>query len=200
MGVIAALEQKGFEPGETSTAAGVRSSTLLRFRACRSLSSSWARDRRPRNSGELRLSVIAVSSRAVARCTGPASTSSSSPACAIARRGKHLLGMGAPGRRPGRGLQAASAVGQGRLYCTYDDLLLRARDPDRPGVAADVLRHERRTHYVNARRTLRKLLEWRIVPVHQRERHTTTDEISFGDNDFLAAQVAVLVDASCSCC
>ncbi len=52
-----------------------------------------------------------------------------------------------------------------------------------------------RTHYVNARRTLRKLLEWRIVPVINENDTTTTDEISFGDNDFLAAQVAVLVGA-----
>jgi glutamate 5-kinase len=53
-----------------------------------------------------------------------------------------------------------------------------------------------RTHYLNARRTLQKLLEWRIVPVINENDTTTTDEISFGDNDFLAAQVAVLVDAS----
>jgi glutamate 5-kinase len=52
-----------------------------------------------------------------------------------------------------------------------------------------------RLHYVNARRTLRKLLEWRIVPVINENDTTTTDEISFGDNDFLAAQVAVLAGA-----
>ena len=52
-----------------------------------------------------------------------------------------------------------------------------------------------RTHYLNARRTLRKLLDWRIVPVINENDTTTTDEISFGDNDFLAAQVAVLVGA-----
>jgi glutamate 5-kinase len=52
-----------------------------------------------------------------------------------------------------------------------------------------------RTHYVNARRTLQKLLDWRIVPVINENDTTTTDEISFGDNDFLAAQVAVLVGA-----
>ena len=52
-----------------------------------------------------------------------------------------------------------------------------------------------RTHYLNARRTLRKLLEWRVVPVINENDTTTTDEISFGDNDFLAAQVAILVGA-----
>ena len=52
-----------------------------------------------------------------------------------------------------------------------------------------------RTHYLNARRTLQTLLGWRVVPVINENDTTTTDEISFGDNDFLAAQVAVLVGA-----
>jgi glutamate 5-kinase len=52
-----------------------------------------------------------------------------------------------------------------------------------------------RSHYLNARQTLRKLLEWRVVPVINENDTTTTDEISFGDNDFLAAQVAILLGA-----
>ncbi len=52
-----------------------------------------------------------------------------------------------------------------------------------------------RTHYLNARQTLRTLLEWRVVPVINENDTTATDEISFGDNDFLAAQVAILVGA-----
>ena len=52
-----------------------------------------------------------------------------------------------------------------------------------------------RTHYLNARRTLRKLLDWRSCRSINENDTTTTDEISFGDNDFLAAQVAVLVGA-----
>jgi glutamate 5-kinase len=52
-----------------------------------------------------------------------------------------------------------------------------------------------RTHYLNARHTLRKLLDWRVVPVINENDTTTTDEISFGDNDFLAAQVAILLNA-----
>jgi glutamate 5-kinase len=52
-----------------------------------------------------------------------------------------------------------------------------------------------RTHYLNARQTLRRLLDWRVVPVINENDTTTTDEISFGDNDFLAAQVAVLLGA-----
>ena len=56
-----------------------------------------------------------------------------------------------------------------------------------------------RTHYLNARQTLRKLLDWRVVPVINENDTTTTDEISFGNNDFLAAQVAILLGAD-RCC
>ncbi len=52
-----------------------------------------------------------------------------------------------------------------------------------------------RTHYLNARQTLQKLLEWSVVPVINENDTTTTDEISFGNNDFLAAQVAILLGA-----
>ncbi len=52
-----------------------------------------------------------------------------------------------------------------------------------------------RTHYLNARQTLATLLAWRVLPVINENDTTATDEISFGDNDFLAAQVAVLIGA-----
>ena len=91
-------------------------------------------------------------------------------------------------------LQAASAVGQGKLYRVYDELL-RDRGLTSAQVLLTFFDMSARTHYVNARRTLRKLLDWRIVPVINENDTTTTDEISFGDNDFLAAQVAVLVGA-----
>src|SRR3954464_5133519 len=91
-------------------------------------------------------------------------------------------------------LQAASAVGQGKLYRVYDELLL-----DRAVTSAQVLLTffdmSARLHYLNARQTLRKLLDWNVVPVINENDTTTTDEISFGDNDFLAAQVAILLDA-----
>ena len=91
-------------------------------------------------------------------------------------------------------LQAASAVGQGKLYRTYDELL-RARGIASAQVLLTFFDMSARTHYLNARRTLRTLLDWRIVPVINENDTTTTDEISFGDNDFLAAQVAVLLGA-----
>ena len=52
-----------------------------------------------------------------------------------------------------------------------------------------------REQYVNARRTLAKLLEWGVVPIINENDTTATDEISFGDNDILAAQVAILMSA-----
>ena len=52
-----------------------------------------------------------------------------------------------------------------------------------------------RMHYLNARQTLRRLLDWRAVPVMNENDTTATDEITFGDNDFLSAQVAILLEA-----
>ena len=92
-------------------------------------------------------------------------------------------------------LQAASAVGQGRLYRTYDDLLAERGVPSAQ-VLLTFFDMSARTHYLNVRRTLQKLLEWSVVPVINENDTTTTDEISFGDNDFLAAQVAILLGAA----
>ena len=92
-------------------------------------------------------------------------------------------------------LQAASAIGQGKLYQVYDELL-RARGMQTAQVLLTFFDMSARSHYVNARQTLNRLLEWGVIPVINENDTTTTDEISFGDNDFLAAQVAILVDAS----
>jgi glutamate 5-kinase len=107
------------------------------------------------------------------------------------------MGVMAFGERPRaiEELQAASAIGQGKLYQVYDELL------HGHGIAtAQVLLtfHDisgAREQYLNARQTLRKLLDWRVVPVVNENDTTATDEITFGDNDFLAAQVAILLGA-----
>jgi glutamate 5-kinase len=91
-------------------------------------------------------------------------------------------------------LQAASAVGQGKLYQVYDELL-RERGLPTAQILLTFFDMSARSHYVNARQTLRKLLDWRVVPVINENDTTTTDEISFGNNDFLAAQVAILLGA-----
>jgi glutamate 5-kinase len=91
-------------------------------------------------------------------------------------------------------LQAASAVGQGDLFSAYESRLAAhgTRAAQVLLTAADIAA---RTNYLNARRTLRRLVEWGVVPVVNENDTTATDEISFGDNDFLAAQVALLLDA-----
>jgi glutamate 5-kinase len=52
-----------------------------------------------------------------------------------------------------------------------------------------------RAAYVNARHALLALFRLGVVPVVNENDATATDEITFGDNDALAAQVAVLVRA-----
>ena len=82
----------------------------------------------------------------------------------------------------------------GKLYRHYDELL-QARGVKSAQVLLTFFDMSARSHYLNARHTLRKLLDWRVVPVINENDTTTTDEISFGDNDFLAAQVAILIGA-----
>src|SRR5215208_2425507 len=144
------------------------------------------------DSGELRLSVVARITEEVAALHRGGVDVVVVTSGAIAR-GVQMVALPV---RPSaiEELQAASAVGQGRLYRTYDELL-RERGIQSAQMLLTFFDMSVRTHYVNARRTLRKLLEWRIVPVINENDTTTTDEISFGDNDFLAAQVAVLLGA-----
>src|SRR5436305_3179145 len=91
-------------------------------------------------------------------------------------------------------LQAASAVGEGALYREYAQRLT-ASGLRSAQVLLTFFDMSARTHYLNARQTLRRLLAWDVVPVINENDTTTTDEISFGDNDFLAAQVAILLQA-----
>jgi glutamate 5-kinase len=108
-------------------------------------------------------------------------------------RGIRLLGL--PSRpRAMDELQAASAVGQGDLFRAYESRLAEqgTRAAQVLLTAGDVAA---RTNYLNARQTLRRLIEWGVVPVVNENDTTATDEITFGDNDFLAAQVAILLEA-----
>src|SRR5918997_3654857 len=144
------------------------------------------------DSGELRLSVVARACEEVAELPRSGVDVVVVTSGAIAR-GMKLLER-AVRRSEIAELQAASAVGQGRLYRTYDDLL-REQGLQTAQVLLTFFDMSARTHYLNARRTLQTLLSWRVVPVINENDTTTTDEISFGDNDFLAAQVAVLLGA-----
>jgi glutamate 5-kinase len=144
------------------------------------------------DSGELRLSTVARICEEVAILHARGFDVVVVTSGAIAR-GMHLLEL--PVRPTAIAeLQAASAIGQGRLYRSYDELL-REKGLRTAQLLLTFHDMRARTHYLNTRRTLEKLLEWRIVPVINENDTTTTDEISFGDNDFLAAQVAVLLQA-----
>ncbi|HTA14196.1 MAG TPA: glutamate 5-kinase [Solirubrobacteraceae bacterium] len=139
--------------------------------------------------GELRTGVLARICDAVASLHGEGKEVVIVSSGAIAR-GVRIMGLSA---RPGavEELQAASAVGQGKLYRAYDELL-RERELVSAQVLLTFMDMSARTRYLNARQTLRKLLDWRVVPVINENDTTSTDEISFGDNDFLAAQVAIM--------
>lgn len=91
-------------------------------------------------------------------------------------------------------LQAASAVGQGGLFARY--ITEFGRHGAVPGqvllTSADL---EHRASYINARNTLERLVALGAVPVINENDTTATDELTFGDNDVLAAQVAILLRA-----
>ena len=91
-------------------------------------------------------------------------------------------------------LQAAAAVGQGRLLSGYARLLA-----DHNHVAAQLLltRYDfmHRQQYLNARNTLDRLLALGAVPIVNENDTVATDEIRFGDNDRLGALVANLARA-----
>jgi len=89
-------------------------------------------------------------------------------------------------------LQAASALGQARLQSAWDAALAPLHAAQVLLTAGDI---SDRTTYVNARGALDALLRLGAVPVVNENDATATDEITFGDNDALAAQVAVLLRA-----
>src|SRR3954470_15401067 len=107
-----------------------------------------------------------------------------------------LPALGLSGARPAdlATLQAISAVGQGRLIRTYDDILGRHGLVGGQVLLAP-LDFVHRSQYLHARQTLTRLLELGVVPVVNENDAVADDEIRFGDNDRLAALVAHLVAA-----
>ncbi|TML25107.1 MAG: glutamate 5-kinase [Actinobacteria bacterium] len=90
--------------------------------------------------------------------------------------------------------QAAASVGQGLLMRAYTDSFSRyGRTVGQILLTVDDV--TRRAHYRNAHRTLRRLLDFKVVPVVNENDTVATDEIRFGDNDRLAALVAALIHA-----
>ena len=90
--------------------------------------------------------------------------------------------------------QAAAAVGQIRLARAYEEALALHGI-----IAGQVLvtledSHDRR-RYLNSRATMETMLSLGVTPIVNENDTIATDEIRYGDNDRLAAQVAVTIGA-----
>ncbi len=99
-------------------------------------------------------------------------------------------------KRPGslHELQAAAAVGQMGLIQSYESEFSKYD----LHTAQILLTHDdlsNRQRYLNARNTVRSLLDLGVIPVINENDTVVTDEIRFGDNDNLAALVANLIEA-----
>ncbi|MFK5914732.1 MAG: glutamate 5-kinase [Woeseiaceae bacterium] len=91
-------------------------------------------------------------------------------------------------------LQAAAAVGQMGLIQSYESAFSKYN----LHTAQVLLTHDdlsNRQRYLNARNTIRSLLDLNVVPIINENDTVVTDEIRFGDNDTLAALVANLIEA-----
>lgn len=90
--------------------------------------------------------------------------------------------------------QAAAAVGQIQLARAYEEALA-----PHGIITAQVLvtleDSENRRRYLNSRATMETLLGFGVTPIVNENDTIATDEIRFGDNDRLAAQVAVTIGA-----
>ena len=107
--------------------------------------------------------------------------------------GRRVLGLGV-GPLPLEQSQAAAAVGQIRLARAYEEVL----EPHGIKTAQILVTLEDsadRKRYLNSRATMETLLGLGVTPIVNENDTIATDEIRYGDNDRLAAQVAVTVGA-----
>ena len=90
--------------------------------------------------------------------------------------------------------QAISAIGQSGVMNAYEksfgecdkkvaQILLTAEDLNN------------RKRYLNARNTLRTLIDWKVIPIINENDTIMVEEIKLGDNDKLAAMITLLMDA-----
>jgi glutamate 5-kinase len=90
--------------------------------------------------------------------------------------------------------QAAAAVGQIRLARAYEEALA-PHGITTAQVLVTLEDSANRRRYLNSRATLEQLLGFGVVPIVNENDTVATDEIRFGDNDRLAAQVAATIGA-----
>ena len=107
--------------------------------------------------------------------------------------GRAVLGLPG-GVLPLEQSQAAAAVGQIRLARAYEEALA-PHGITTAQVLVTLEDSENRRRYLNSRNTLAQLLNMGVVPIVNENDTIATDEIRFGDNDRLAAQVAVTIGA-----
>jgi len=92
--------------------------------------------------------------------------------------------------------QAAAAVGQSRLMHSYDEAFERyGKITAQVLLTKDDLRSRER--FLNARNTMCRLLDWRVIPIVNENDTVAVQELKlkFGDNDALSAMVANLIGA-----
>ena len=107
--------------------------------------------------------------------------------------GRRVLGLPAT-ELPLEQSQAAAAVGQIRLAQAYESVLA-PHEITTAQVLVTLEDSENRRRYLNSRRTLGTLLDLGTVPIVNENDTVATDEIRYGDNDRLAAQVASMAGA-----
>lgn len=90
--------------------------------------------------------------------------------------------------------QAAAAVGQIRLARAYEEALA-PHGITTAQVLVTLEDSANRRRYLNSRATMEQLLGLGVVPIVNENDTVATDEIRFGDNDRLAAQVAATIGA-----
>ncbi|MDQ2088682.1 glutamate 5-kinase [Marimonas arenosa] len=90
--------------------------------------------------------------------------------------------------------QAAAAVGQIRLARAYEEAL-QPHGITTGQVLVTLEDSADRRRYLNSRATMEQLIRLGVVPIVNENDTVATDEIRYGDNDRLAAQVAVTVEA-----
>jgi len=90
--------------------------------------------------------------------------------------------------------QAAASVGQGLLIAQYSEKF-KLHGVISSQVLLTTEDVVRRSHYANAQQTLNKLLSLGVIPIINENDTVGTQEIRFGDNDRLAALVALLIQA-----
>ena len=114
----------------------------------------------------------------------------SSGSIALGRRVLRLEGADLPLEQS----QAAAAVGQIRLARAYE-AALEPHNIITAQVLVTLEDSSDRRRYLNSRATLETLLSLGVTPIVNENDTVATDEIRYGDNDRLAAQVAVTVGA-----